>query len=312
MGLTSKLTTTTRRIMRTYYRTLIQVEGVSLRKYNPNSIYDVVQDKKYGPYVAEWSVKEYGVATTEQVEALTLKRYNPKYKHYKHDITTPDPTTTDCDSTYYRTVVEIEVLTKSEYEVKDLTSLEYDMLSGHCLGVWGIKVCRPCIVASSMEKASDSTGPSTNLYLGPVEVDYWNMQQDNYQDKVAFLTNHNKEELVAAIMSYHYNAFCEDNCDADTLPNVPAGSIGQIPYIGWWRDIDFCGRVPIGMMSTDNGTIIGFMGNNKWDYPERELTDDERMKVISYLDRAMCRISKDAREGILKELWNYMQTLEIS
>jgi hypothetical protein len=189
------------------------------------------------------------------------------------------------------------------------------MVSGHCFGVWGITT-----VSSSYTYTANTTDNaianlidhvSTSRYAGPVEIDYWNMDQDNYQDKVAFLTNHNKEELVEAIMYYHYNAFCEDNCDADTLPNVPAGP-STIPYIGWmWRDIDFCGSVPIGKMETDRETIIGFMGNNKWDYPERCLTDGERMKVISYLDRAMCRISKEAKVGILKELWDYMQTLSI-
>lgn len=299
--------------MRTYYRTLIQAEVVSVGKYHPYAIYNVAQDLEDGPYVGTWSVKEYGVATAEQVEALTLRKQDAGYRHYKHQHSTTIPGIYTEDISCYKTVIEIEVLTKEEYEVRGLVSLEYDILSGHCLGVWDIKVSSSCVVVSGIKKEPElNNTSSTSHYTRPIEIDYWNMDQDNYQDKVAFLTNHNKEELVAAIMSYHYNAFCEDNCDADTLPNVPAGPM-TIPYMGWgWRDIDFCGSVPIGTIYTDNQTIIGFMGNNKWDYPERDLTDEERMKVISYLDRAMCRISKEARVGILKELWDYMQTLEIT
>lgn len=149
-----------------------------------------------------------------------------------------------------------------------------------------------------------------------VEMDYWNIQQDNYQDKVAFLTNHTKEELVRTIIRYQYDAFCRDHADVKDGSTSWHPSNKNIPYIGWFRrTIDFTGYVPIGRVPHGNEGpgFIGFIGNNKWDYPERDLTDEERMRVISYLDRAIAasRSPIKVKEDILKELWDYMQTLTI-
>jgi hypothetical protein len=293
--------------MSTYYRTIIEIEVLSLGQYYPNSIYDVEQDIKGGPQsnllvieAVELS-RSYTIATTEQVDSITKRKADPSYRHYKHkgvDHPAVSPTTQQ-----YKTTIEIEVLSKSEYTVGTLCSLEYDMLSGHCLGVWSVN-----------SYSNVLTEPSITHYMGAVEIDYWNMQQDNYQNKMAFLTNHNKEELVAAIMSYHYNAFCKDNADVKNKDHDKRPSGKNIPYIGWfWRNVDFCGCVPIGSMeASDEGPgFIGFIGNNKWDYPERDLTDNERHQVICYLDRAMARGRDGHREAVLGELWDYMQTLSI-
>lgn len=55
------------------------------------------------------------------------------------------------------------------------------------------------------------------------------------------------------------------------------------------------------------------MANNKWDYPERYVTEAERLQVLAYLDKAIAsyRKDKDAMGAALKELWDYMQTLTI-
>jgi hypothetical protein len=160
------------------------------------------------------------------------------------------------------------------------------------------------------------TEEKIRAWAGPIEIDYWNVDQDTYEDKVTALTTHTKEELVSAIIDYHYNSFCSHHADnkdegGQALPGK------RIPYMGWfWRGIRFSNDIPIGRgMSPDNSgrPFIGFMANNKWDYPERYLTEVERLRVLAYLDKAIAsyRRDKDAMGLALQELWDYMQTLTI-
>jgi hypothetical protein len=163
----------------------------------------------------------------------------------------------------------------------------------------------------------ETTTGGTRRYTGSIEIDYWNIDQANYQDKLAFLMGKTKEELATAIVNYHYDTFCKDNADAKDDEERAHSSGKRIPYIGWfWRSINFLGYVPIGIMYEREGgdSLIGFMANNKWDYPERYLTDEERLRVISYLDIAIgcTRSNKTGKAAALKELWDYMQTLSIS
>lgn len=103
-----------------------------------------------------------------------------------------------------------------------------------------------------------------------------------------------------------YNAFCSENADNRDCLHGKA-----IPYLGWfWRGIDFKGPpIPIGEARLKEGApFVGFMANNKWGYPERCLTEDERLQVIAYLDKAM-ESEGEGRNAALVELWDYMQTL---
>lgn len=61
---------------------------------------------------------------------------------------------------------------------------------------------------------------------------------------------------------------------------------GGIPYMGWfWRNCNFITKdVPIGK---DNDNNIGIMANNKWDYPERQMTEVEVDKFMELIDRVL-------------------------
>jgi hypothetical protein len=92
-----------------------------------------------------------------------------------------------------------------------------------------------------------------------------------------------------------------------------------VPYIGWyWRWVDFAGDdpyIPIGHC----GEFVGFMENNKWDYPERGLTQEEVDQVreivctaydLSAEGGALSDIIQNTKDK-LAELWPLMQTFEI-
>lgn len=149
----------------------------------------------------------------------------------------------------------------------------------------------------------------TNLYFA---------LRGNYQEKQEKLASWSKEFLEAAILDSEYNRFMEDWADHNSESDeYDVGGCGKrIPYIGWyWRHVTFHGDIPIG----DCGEFIGFMVNNKWDYPERNLTESEKMEVMRIIDEAMEENSKggifeDIRKKVedkFTELWEYMQTLKI-
>jgi hypothetical protein len=60
----------------------------------------------------------------------------------------------------------------------------------------------------------------------------------------------------------------------------------SIPYMGWfWRDFDFITKdVAIGKDHDDN---MGVMANNKWDYPERQMTEAEVDTFMELIDRVL-------------------------
>lgn len=138
---------------------------------------------------------------------------------------------------------------------------------------------------------------------------YWAVR-GTYAERKARLSSMPREWLESAILDGEYNDFISSRADDKTEKRVP--------YIGWfWRHIEFSNpkQIPIG----DCGEFIGFMANNKWDYPERFLSEDEAMHVISIIDEAMrlnqqggdmSQITKNTNEK-LGELWGYMQTLTI-
>lgn len=133
-----------------------------------------------------------------------------------------------------------------------------------------------------------------------------------------------RDDLVHQIVNAKINDFVGAlaDYDEDEKPQDPTiangiGSGKRVPYIGWyWRSVDWCSKqVPIG----DCGEFIGFMENNKWDYPERLLTPkefDEVMKIvikaIGYGEEggSVKEIEENKRRE-LEKLWPLMQTFEV-
>ena len=73
----------------------------------------------------------------------------------------------------------------------------------------------------------------------------------------------------------------------------------RVPYFGWyWRNIPFHKQVPIGY----HDAMVGFMANNKWYYPERILTDEERNKVCQLTASAYALYRIGDVENACKEL----------
>lgn len=138
---------------------------------------------------------------------------------------------------------------------------------------------------------------------------YWAVR-GNYAERKAKLADMPREWLEAAILDRQYNEFISALADDKDSKRVP--------YIGWfWRHIEFSDptSIPIG----DCGDFIGFMANNKWDYPERNLTAEEAAHVIAIVDEAM-RLNQQggnlaeieaATNNKLRDLWDYLQTLEV-
>jgi len=55
-----------------------------------------------------------------------------------------------------------------------------------------------------------------------------------------------------------------------------------IPYHGWyWRNVDFF--TPGGITIADGDGQVAVCESNKWDYPERVLTEDEQAQVREYV-----------------------------
>lgn len=141
-------------------------------------------------------------------------------------------------------------------------------------------------------------------------------QLSRYDQTKKAITAMSREELEAEVLNDRYNDFCREYCDDQLQRYVKSNREKGIPYLGWfWRSVDFFNlRIPIGKAG-----FIGFMENNKWDAPERDLTEDEALTVIGFLDKAM---EADDQGGQLSEiyknvaihldeLYDYLQTLDV-
>jgi hypothetical protein len=122
-----------------------------------------------------------------------------------------------------------------------------------------------------------------------------------------------KDELV----NDAYNAQVASWADYADKQEDQHGHGKRIPYLGWfWRNTGFVNkRVSIG----DAGGFIGVMENNKWDYPEREMTEQEVDAFMGYLERAfheagqggnVAELHKKA-DAVFTEMWAWFQTLTI-
>jgi hypothetical protein len=145
---------------------------------------------------------------------------------------------------------------------------------------------------------------------------------DSYDQFVERCRATDHEVLARIASNTLLNDWCGDVADysqteSDSRKTDPHGHGKRLPYVGWyWRSIDFAGaNIPVG----NCGDFIGFMANNKWDYPERDLDPEEAAHVIDLLWRARTASGQGgllseawaARDTILTELWDWMQTLTI-
>ena len=145
---------------------------------------------------------------------------------------------------------------------------------------------------------------------------YWRLRGDYAKRKEA-LSGFSREFLEAAILDGEYNDFLRERADFKDTDTDPNGYGKRLPYIGWfWRHLEFSdGHLPIG----NCGQFIGFMPNNKWDYPERLTTADEFASIIKIIDEAMTLnaqggdLSKiiSSTNAKLDELWPLLQTFSV-
>jgi len=156
---------------------------------------------------------------------------------------------------------------------------------------------------------------------------YWTCHGKNFNQLKDYLnkfTQSNPYSLVNLIINTHYNSFIERyssfNDDEKLIDETIASGKAygkRIPYIGWyWRSVDFANKsISIG----NCGDYIGVMENNKWDYPERLLTENECDKVIEIIDEAMeknqkggeLRSIRNQTVEALEKLWPLFQTFKI-
>lgn len=143
-----------------------------------------------------------------------------------------------------------------------------------------------------------------------LETNIYKLLSGSYQDHLQKLSKLSQKELENIVLDSWYNSYLSVWADD--------GESKRLPYIGWfWRHIEFSNieSIPIGKCED----FVGFMANNKWDYPERYLTREEAMQVIKLIDEAIAASREggllsdtiEKRDNKLKELWNYMQTLDV-
>lgn len=146
---------------------------------------------------------------------------------------------------------------------------------------------------------------------------YWGLRGD-YAKRKSTLAAAKREWLEAAILDSEYNDFLRERADfKDGDADDQHGHGKRLPYIGWfWRHLNFSeGSLPLG----DCGSFIGFMPNNKWDYPERDTTPDEFAAIMRIIDEAMAAneqggdLSKiiASTNAKLDELWSLLQTFNV-
>ena len=147
---------------------------------------------------------------------------------------------------------------------------------------------------------------------------------DQLKDYLNKFVQSNPHSLVNLIINTHYNSFIERYSSFDIDENLIDKTIAggkaygkRVPYIGWyWRNVDFVNKsISIG----NCGDYIGVMENNKWDYPERLLTENECDQVINIIDEAIIKSQeggnvksiRDNTVETLEKLWPLFQTFKI-
>lgn len=71
-----------------------------------------------------------------------------------------------------------------------------------------------------------------------------------------------------------------------------------VPYQGWyWRRVDFFGRITIAV----GGGQVAICESNKWDYPERSLTDAERDHFLALVWEAYIVSRQGGRLDLIRQ-----------
>lgn len=141
----------------------------------------------------------------------------------------------------------------------------------------------------------------------------------NIEKERKTLVKKGAEALAVEIINSKLNRLVGGYADYDQDEDDANEHGKRVPYIGWyWRSVDFASPepyIPIGHC----GEFVGFMENNKWDYPQRSLEPDEVAQVLTIvteaykLDRSggtLADITKNTKNK-LAELWPLLQTFEI-
>ena len=150
-----------------------------------------------------------------------------------------------------------------------------------------------------------------------MESDYWVVRGETMDECVKYVSKIKKDDLVKLVINNRINDFVSGYADYKNDEESANEHGKRVPYVGWyWRSTDWVGKkIPIG----DCGEFIGVMENNKWDYPERYLTEEEADKVIAIVWEAK-RLSEqggmlseihDNTKKKLEELWDLFQTFTI-
>lgn len=108
-------------------------------------------------------------------------------------------------------------------------------------------------------------------------------------EELARLAAKPSDELARAILNDELNGFIAHRSSSsfsDDREDAP------IPYQGWfWRSVDFF--TPRGVTIAEGDGQVGVCENNKWDYPERWLTDDEQAEFL----RLVWAAYQESRKG---------------
>ena len=95
-------------------------------------------------------------------------------------------------------------------------------------------------------------------------------------DEVARLAEQDSDTLARLIVNDTLNKFIADLSPSSFSDNRAEA---PIPYQGWfWRSVDFF--APRGITIAEGDGQIAVCQNNKWDYPQRYLTDVERDEFL--------------------------------
>lgn len=98
------------------------------------------------------------------------------------------------------------------------------------------------------------------------------------------LAKRTKQQLIDDAINTTLNDLVGQLANYEEGESDPHGHGKRVPYVGWyWRSVDFASSdYRIG----DCGSFVGFMENNKWDYPERRMTPDEAAQVTAIVCEA--------------------------
>lgn len=107
-------------------------------------------------------------------------------------------------------------------------------------------------------------------------------------DAVNFFAAQDPARLATMIVNDQLNAF---------ISSADKGEHGPIDYQGWfWRPVDFFS--PRGITIADGDGRVAICQNNKWGYPERDLTNEEQAHFLALVWEAYLLNSKG---GLLSE-----------